>query len=326
DLRLRDDAPEPACPRGHVVVEMAALGICGTDLGYYDGDRSAPRSPWVLGHEGIGRIVRVGDGVDSTRVGERVAIEPNFPCGTCEPCASGLTSLCRNRGSLALTQPGLLAERVAIRADFAWPLPDATPDIAAVCIEPLAVAQAAIRRAALSDADSRVLVIGAGAQGLLLIEALTAAGRDTAVLDPHKERTELARQLGARQPAENESFSVAFETSGSAAGGSTAVERLAPSGRAVFVGLSNDPLPLSTLTLVRNGLTVTGSMIYDHPYDFAATIAAVVSGGVHPERVLGRAYPFERSDEAFADARTNHGKTWIFFGEKAPDRTKEVSR
>ena len=305
------ERPEPVCGPGEVMIEIEAVGLCGTDLSYWAGTRVAPRTPWILGHEGTGRIVRTGDGVDPARVGERVVVEPNLPCGECSPCAAQSPALCLRRGSLALNLPGLLAERVVIPAAFAWALPDSIDIDAAACIEPLAVAAAAVRRASIDESVQSCLVIGAGAQGLLLSELLQARGLQVIIAEPHPDRAARAVELGARTLTGDALFPVVFETSGSASGGEAAIAHAAAGSTVVLVGVGPDPIPLSSERVVRGGIRIIGSMIYDHPTDFPHTIDLVARGAVHPQRVLGPAHVLEEAATAFATAATSVGKTWI---------------
>lgn len=304
---------EPTAGAGEVLVEIHAVGICGTDLGYWKGLRVPSQYPWVLGHEAAGRIIGVGEGVDPQRIGELVALEPNYPGGHCAPCERNETSLCTDRGSVALNLPGFLAERVSAPAEFAWTLPDDLPLEAAVCTEPLAVVMGAIRRAGEMPTGSRVLVVGAGAQGLLLVHSLKSGGHDVAVQEPNPDRLDRALGLGARLADDDELFPFTFESSGSARGGESTVNRLAPAGTAIFIGVGNDPIPVDSRVLVRRGVRLQGSMIYDHPVDFATTVAAISSRAVRPELTLGKEFTFAETEAAFATSHELPGKTWIRF-------------
>ena len=128
-LRLVDDWPEPQPRSGQVVVQVRGVGICGSDLALLAGRRPPPALPWVPGHESTGEIIGAGPGADAGRIGQRVIIEPNFPCLACPACRAGRTSACPYRVSLGFNAPGVLAERIAVPAQFAWPVPGrgATP-------------------------------------------------------------------------------------------------------------------------------------------------------------------------------------------------------
>ncbi|MFY9671226.1 MAG: alcohol dehydrogenase catalytic domain-containing protein [Trebonia sp.] len=312
-LRVVDGWPEPAAGAGQVIVQVRGVGICGSDLALLAGRRKPPALPWVPGHETFGVIVATGQDIDPGRVGERVVIEPNVPCFECPACAAGRTSACPRRQILGFNAPGTLAERVVVPAGLAWPVPRTWTDQDAVCAEPLAVAQAAIRRSGAS-AGMRCLVVGAGSQGMLLCLALAAMGAVPFVLEPHPGRLEVAASLGARPAsAQDDGFQLAFETSGLAAAFAEAVRRTAGGGGIVAIGMSSEPLGLTSQTLVSRQLTVLGSLIYDHPGDFAMTMRADLDG-LRPGRVLRACYPLDDAPSAFAAAREVPGKTWIRVG------------
>ncbi len=134
-VRVVEDWPEPVCAPDEVVVQMRAVGLCGSDLSVYDGHRDLPSLPWLMGHEGGGELVEVGEQVSDRRVGERVVIEPNLSCLSCPACLSGVTSDCPKRRILGMNAPGVLAERVAVPAAFVLPVPAAWPDQVLACFE-----------------------------------------------------------------------------------------------------------------------------------------------------------------------------------------------
>ena len=307
-LRVADDWPEPSAGSGQVVVRVLGVGICGSDLALLSGARRAPGYPWVPGHEAFGEVVATGDGVSRDRAGQRVVIEPNYPCLRCPACRSGRTSMCPDRVVVGFTAPGTLAARVAVPAAFAWPVPGGWADTDAVCAEPLTVALAAIRRSGAAP-GSRCLVVGAGSQGTLLCVALAACGISPYVLEPQPGRRDLAVSLGARAARDSDAgFEVIFETSGAEAALAEAIGRAAPGATLTLIGLGPEQARVDTGLLVRRQLTLRGSLIYDHPGDFAATVAAPPPS---PGRVLRASYPFEEVAEAFRAAREVPGKTWI---------------
>jgi 2-desacetyl-2-hydroxyethyl bacteriochlorophyllide A dehydrogenase len=309
-LRIIDDWPEPTAGPGEVIVQVRGVGICGSDLALLGGRRRPPRLPWIPGHETIGDIVATGPGVAPERVGERVAVEPNLPCLACPVCLAGMTSACQRRIILGFNAPGTLAERIAVPGDFAWPVPADWTDADAVCAEPLAVAQAAIRRAG-DAAGARWLVVGAGSQGTLLCLALTNQGITPHVLEPRPGRLELAEELGAKAATDDDlGFDLVFETSGSPAAFAETLRRAAPGGAIVVIGMSSEPLSLTTQTLVTRQLTLRGSLIYDHPGDFAVTMRTPMPA-LRPGRVLRACYPLAEADRAFQAALEVPGKTWI---------------
>ncbi|MDX3382085.1 alcohol dehydrogenase catalytic domain-containing protein [Streptomyces niveiscabiei] len=334
-----EDWPSPEGGPRDVVVAVEGVGVCGTDLAVFHGRREVPGSPWVMGHEGFGRIVAVGTDVVDRQVGQRVVIEPNYACLECVDCRMGLTSACPRRAIVGLNSPGVLAERVVVPAPFAHPVGSAQgaasagelgagradpADLAGLtdpagsisladlaCAEPYAVARAAVRRSGVTARD-RCLVVGAGAQGLLVCLTLARLGAVPVVTEPHPLRLEKAVRLGAVADDGRGGFTYVFETSGYAPALSPAVERAAPGATVVLVGLNSEPLPLSTDDVVRRQLVVRGSMIYDHPGDFTAAVAELPAA--RPGRVIEAGFSLTEAQEAFAGASSRAGKTWIRIG------------
>jgi alcohol dehydrogenase/L-iditol 2-dehydrogenase len=310
-VALVDDWPDPECGPNEVIVRMRAVGLCGSDLSLYDGRRDLPSVPWVLGHEGGGCIVAVGSAVNDRRIGQRVVIEPNFPCLQCRACRSGVTSDCPERTILGINRPGILAERVAVPAPFTWPVPDTWPDEVLACFEPLAVARSAVRRSGVGRGQE-ALVVGAGSQGIFVVLSLLAVGAVPYVTDPHEGRVVLAEKLGAqRADARADTYPYVFETAGRPAAFESAMRSIASTGTVTLIGLSHEPVQLLTSDVVRRGLTIIGSIIYDHPRDFADTRDAVMAMDSWPEHAVQAGVAPELAASAFAEARHTVGKSWI---------------
>ncbi|MGH3248033.1 MAG: zinc-dependent alcohol dehydrogenase [Trebonia sp.] len=310
EIAMEADWPEPEPARGEVVVGLTGVGLCGSDLAVWSGERTVSL-PWIVGHEGTGTIVAVGAGVHRARLGERVVIEPNYPCGACADCLRGRTAMCPRRQSLGINLPGLLRERAAIPAQFAWTAPAGLADQDLVCVEPMAVALHAARLGE-AAAGSSCLIVGAGSQGLLLLLVLRALGAEVAVVEPHDGRLALARGLGAR-PADRAAYELVFETSGSAGGTQQALRSLGPGGTLVLIGIPHDDIPLSTASIVRGQRTVMGSIIYDHPGDFSDTLAFIADNSLAPSSIIRRTFGFDDAQAALSSAVNVPGKSWIKF-------------
>ncbi len=206
DVRL-DEVPAPSAPRGEVIVEVAACGLCGSDLHeYLHGRVDIPKRPHpltgvmppvTLGHEFAGRVVALGPGVGDFRPGDRVAVNPCLTCGECAWCRRGQSNLCAKLGTLGLSRDGALAPLVAVPTSGCHRLPAEVDDEQAAVVEPLAVAVHACARARLQGGE-RVAVIGGGAIGLLVLQVLRAKGAAfVVVVEPRAERRRLALELGA---------------------------------------------------------------------------------------------------------------------------------
>jgi L-iditol 2-dehydrogenase len=155
DVRLEErPVPEPG-PR-EVLVEVSAVGVCGSDVHYYEHGRIGDhvvRAPMVLGHESAGRVAAVGSHATRHAIGDRVTLEPGVPCGGCRECRAGRYNLCSDVVFFA-TPPidGAFANFVAIHEDFAFALPDALSDEVGALMEPLSVGIWACRKAGITAA------------------------------------------------------------------------------------------------------------------------------------------------------------------------------
>ena len=310
EVVMTADWPEPAPARGEVVVELTGVGLCGSDLAVWSGSRPVD-FPWIVGHEGTGTIVAVGEDVSGRRIGDRVVIEPNYPCGACGGCLRGRTAMCARRLSVGINIPGLLRERAAIPAQFAWTAPAGLTDQDLVCVEPMTVALHAARLGG-AGTGSSCLIVGAGSQGLLLLLVLRAMGADVAVVEPHEGRLAIARSLGA-EPATPGAYELVFETSGSVGGTQQALRSLGTGGTLVLIGIPHDDVPLSTASIVRGHATVMGSIIYDHPRDFSDALAFIAGNSLAPSSIIRRTFSFSDSQAALSSAVDVSGKSWIKF-------------
>ena len=235
DLRLHEE-PDPDPQPGEVLVRVGAVGLCGSDRHWFVesaiGD-AVLREPLVLGHEFSGVVVA------GPRAGERVVLDPAAPCGRCALCMSGQGHLCAEmRFAGHGSTDGALRTLVAWPEHLAHALPDVVDDEAAPLLEPLGVALHALELGAAAPGTTAA-VFGCGPLGLLLVQALRAAGvRVDRASDPLSHRAAAARELGAAgsEPAGPE-VDVAFEAAGDDGALDAAIAAARPGGRVVLVGI-----------------------------------------------------------------------------------------
>src|SRR2546429_3017260 len=204
DLRV-EQRPIPTPLDGEVLVRILSVGVCGSDVHYYEHGRIGDfvvKSPLVLGHESSGEIVEVGNGVSQARVGERVAIEPGEPCGRCDQCLAGRYNLCPNiRFHGTPPVDGTLSEFVTVKSALAFNVPDEISDNAAALLEPLSVGIWAIRKAG-TQIGTSLLIAGAGPVGLVTTKVALAMGATRiAVTDVNRHRLSAALAGGATEIA-----------------------------------------------------------------------------------------------------------------------------
>lgn len=302
DLRV-EQRDEPSVGPGQVKIRVAAGGICGSDLHYYlHGGFGAVRlkEPMILGHEIAGTVVEIGTNAPGIQVGQKVAVNPSLPCGTCRYCQQGLQNQCldmRFYGS-AMRMPhvqGGFCDFLACEAMQAVVVPDHVSLHEAAFAEPLAVCLHAVRRAG-SLLGARVLVAGAGPIGVLTIAAARLAGAAeivaTDILDPPlaiagtmgADRTiNVASEPDALSPykAHKGSFDVMFEAAGGASTVLAGLELLRARGILVQVGQGAEvSLPMSLL--VTKEIDLRGSFRFHKEFAMAAAAIAKRQIDVRP--------------------------------------------
>jgi L-iditol 2-dehydrogenase len=308
------ERPVPRPGPDEVLVEVASVGVCGSDTHYYDHGRIGSyvvERPLVLGHEASGRIAEVGPGVPTDRVGQRVSIEPGVPDFTCEQCLAGRYNLCPDMRFFA-TPPidGAFAEYVLVHQAFAHPVPDSIGDDAAALCEPLSVGIWACRKAGVT-AGSRVLVTGAGPIGLVALQCALAFGAtEVAVSDVNPARLALAGELGATTLLDARERDAAtlerpprilLECSGHPAAAGAGIRALDRAGRAVLVGMGGDEMPLPLSVVQERELEVTGTFRYANTWPTA--IALIAAGRVDVDRLVTGSYGLEQAEDALTAAR-----------------------
>ena len=305
-----DEVPDPEPGPDEVLIAVGGVGLCGSDLAVFSGKWKAPTYPWIMGHEAFGVIEALGPGVSPDRLGQTVVIEPNLPCFACDQCSRGSTSSCVKRQSVGMNRDGALAERVVVPDRFAWSMPG-VPDKDLVCVEPTTVAMAALRRLGAPLPDSAI-VVGVGAQGLVMLLALMERGVEVSVQDVNPDRVAFAVDLGAVPAMGNDGrrFRLVVDTVGSPSSMAAALDRV-DGGTVLCLGLDDRPLVLDAQTLVRRQLTLRGSLTYDHPADFEEVTALVAGGRFSPGRIISDEYRLEDAQLAFERSGSARGKTWI---------------
>jgi L-iditol 2-dehydrogenase len=317
DLRL-SDVPVPAPEPGMSLVQVTAVGICGSDLHWWGeagiGDATLAQ-PLVLGHEAAGVIV------EGPRNGERVAIDPSVPCGACRSCRDGHRNLCsRTLFAGYAGQDGAMRDFMTWPSELLHPLPDALTDAEGSLLEPLGVAIHALDLGHVRLGAS-VAVVGCGPIGLLLVQVLRAAGAGTVTaVDRLPHRREAAARLGAevvtdptqasnlviRHELTDEGVDVAFEMAGTSEAVQLAMAMSRPGGRVVLGGIpSDDQTTFQASVARRKGLTIAMVRRMKEVYPRATSLAA--EHRVDLASLVTHSFPLEKAAEAFGAAAQRVG-------------------
>ncbi|GHH71677.1 Zn-dependent alcohol dehydrogenase [Streptomyces sulfonofaciens] len=307
-----ETAGTPPLPAGHVRIDVAYTGICGTDLHVYHGAMDARvEPPGVIGHEMSGRIAEIGPDVTGWHVGEQVTVMPLVPCGQCPACSAGHDHICHRLVFLGIDATGSMQTSWTVPATTLVRLPaDLRLDHAAL-VEPTAVAVHDVHRADLR-AGEKALVVGGGPIGLLIAIVAHRSGADVLLAEPDPYRRAVAEDVGlpTYDPSAEDGAgsiarwtggagaAVAFEVSGAQAGVGTAVEALATRGRLVQVAIHPVPREISLHRFFWRELTLVGARLYDRG-DFETAVRLIADGEIPAARLISRIEPLERAAQAF---------------------------
>jgi len=300
--------PEPAPGPGEVLVRVAACGICGSDVHGYDGSSGRRIPPIVMGHEAAGRIAKLGARVTEFAEGDRVTFDSTIYCGVCDPCRRGEMNLCDNRQVLGVSCPdyrraGAFAEYVVVPSRVLYRLPDNLSFAEAAMLEAVAVAVHAVSLAEISP-KSTALVLGAGMIGLLVVQALRAAGCSRVfVADIDSSRLQLARGVGATavlssgaglaaevlQLSGGDGADVAVEAVGRNETVAAAVESVRKGGTVVLVGNTSPEVALPLQKVVTRQIRLQGSCASAGEYPRAMELLA--SGAIQVKPLITAVAP-----------------------------------
>jgi alcohol dehydrogenase len=304
-MRYRDE-PEPVPGVGEVVIAVDAVGICGSDMHAYHGHDPRRVAPLILGHELAGTIV-AGEGV-----GRRVTVNPLIICGGCEYCVTGRDNLCLQRTMIGMTRPGGFAERLSVPVASVIDIPAAMDARTAALTEPAATGMHALNLAMRALArplpEARVLVIGAGAVGLLTALLARAYGcRDVRVAETNALRRESASRSAelqvydpatGRGPGDN-AVELVIDAVGARSTRAAALAAVRPGGVVVHIGLMDWASEIDMRKLTLAEITLIGTYTYSMA-DLRATVQALQAGIYGPlDWVEER--PLAEGADAFAD-------------------------
>jgi len=311
-----EDVPEPEPGPQDVLIRVRKTSICGTDLHILRWDEWAQETipvPMTVGHEFMGEIVALGDGVEGLDVGQRVAGEGHITCGHCRNCRAGRRHFCHNHVGLGVTRPGAFAEFVAIPAANVFPLPEHINDDVAAVLDPLGNATHTALSFDLVGED--ILITGAGPIGIMATAISRHVGaRFIVVTDPNSYRLAMAQHMGADRtllPAEGaleavmtdlgmtEGFDIGMEMSGNGDAFNQMLSVMNHGGRVAVLGIPPDVVTVDLNAVIFKGLTVKGiygRLIFETWYK----MSAMLKGGLDISSIITHRFPAEMFEEAFA--------------------------
>jgi L-iditol 2-dehydrogenase len=322
DLRL-EEIPRPTAGPGEVLLRVASVGICGSDVHYYlegsIGDQVISE-PLVLGHEFSARVTEPGGAAGRLTAGQLVTVDPAIPCGRCESCEQGHPNLCptiRFRGSPGID--GACAEYIAMPAENCFPLPEELSADEGVLLETLGIAIHSVDLSSLRPGQT-VAILGAGPIGLLTAAVVKVAGAaEIYMTEPLEYRRQFALDYAADAVFDpgacdvvaeilgltgGRGVDVVFEAAGAPETPAQAAELARPGGKVLVSGIpSDDTMTMKAGTVRRKGLTIKLVRRMKHTYPRA--IRMVQTGRVQVKPLASHVYPLERVAEALETAATH---------------------
>ena len=316
DVRVTD-VPEPQCGPNDVLIQVAACGICGTDLHIIDGEFPPTTYPIVIGHEFGGEVLGVGDEVKGIAVGDRVGVDPTLNCGFCYFCQRGKGNLCENWNGIGVgrTQGGF-AERVAVPARCVYPLPEGLDYAAAALVEPVSCVVHGFHLLQPQPGDS-FLIYGAGAMGLQNAQLARFYGASkVALIDINPSRLEIARGFGfdlvgasldeVRVHA-SRGFDNVIEATGVTKVAERAIDGVIRGGKLLLFGVCppHQTAAYEPFKIYNEEITVVGTMAVLRSYGQAIDVLA--AGAVDTEKMVTHTLPLDRFAEAVELVRKGAG-------------------
>jgi len=309
-----ETVPDPTPGPREVVIEVAAAGICGTDLHILQGE-FAPTLPIIPGHEFSGTVVALGAEVTEVAVGDRVAADPSLHCGECYECRRGRGNMCERWAAIGVTHPGAVADFVAVPVKNCWTVPDSVTLDAAALVEPLSCAVRGydVLRSQLAN---HVLIYGSGTMGLMMLELAKRAGAATvSIVDLNQDRLDTARLLGctaavtsADELVRPRGWDLVIDCTGAAAAISDGLGRVAKAGTFLQFGVSDysTRVEIEPYKIYNHEITITGSMAVLHSFERAGELLA--AGVLQPDVMISHRYPLEKFPDALDQFRAGIGR------------------
>lgn len=318
-----DKKPAP----GQVVVQVKAVGICGTDFHIFEKGRDDVQLPRVMGHELSGVVVETGEGVENVKAGDHVVMDPVIACKSCKTCLSGHANVCENVKCFGVQMDGGFQDYILVDADRLYSYPESISFEEAALVEPFSVASNSINRTQGKEGD-RVVVIGTGTIGLCLIQALKGLKAQILAGDIEEKKLQAAERFGADRVINTKETDLCQAVEKFYPGGADviidavgvsgltqmAVDMAAPCARIAVIAFDSRPMEIPPVKITKKELTLIGSRM--NLNRFPEVLKWMNDGMIRPKDMITAVYPVEQIQEAFEKMMERDGasiKTIIRF-------------
>lgn len=299
-------------PVNNVLIKISASGICGSDVGIYQGTNAAATYPRVIGHEIVGYVVEVGEGATKVKVGDRVIVDQVVPCGHCYACRKGRPNVCGNLRVRGVHIDGGYREYMAVPDKDCYLVPDMLTDEEAVMIEPTTIAVQCCSRAQIEEIDD-VMIVGCGALGSSILRivklfhphSIIVSDIDDAKLQEALDNgatyaiNSLKEDVPARAHELTGGYGPTVTIDSACVKGSllTALQSTGNAGRVITMGFATRPDEVNQFVITSKELDVRGSRLQNRK--FQQVIDLVNEGKVDLRGSVSHTWPMEKAQEAF---------------------------
>ena len=309
------DAPKPEMGYNDILIKIKKTAICGTDIHIYNWDDWSQATipvPMVVGHEYLGEVVAIGEGVKGFEIGDRVSGEGHLVCGHCRNCRGGRTHLCRNTSGVGVNREGSFAEYLVIPAFNAFKIPDDVSDELASIFDPFGNAVHTALSFDLVGED--VLITGAGPIGIMAAAVCKHVGaRHVVITDVNEYRLDLAKKMGATRAVNvakenladvmqelgmSEGFDVGLEMSGVPSAFSSMLDAMNHGGKIAMLGIPPEDMGIDWSKVIFKGLTIKG--IYGREmFETWYKMASLIQSGLDISPIITHSYPIDDFQQGF---------------------------
>lgn len=311
DLRVIDMEKPVLDEKNNILVRMTAAGICGSDVGIYHGTNAAATYPRVIGHEIVGVVAEIGEGVNSLKVGDRVIVNQVTSCGHCYPCSIGRGNVCDELKVRGVHIDGGYREFIAVNESECYILPEGLSDTDAVMIEPTTIAIQVCSRAELKKEDM-LLILGAGALGSTILKVAREICDHIVVADIMDDKLEDAKKNGAKYTVNvlkedlNEKLreytfghgsTVSIDASGTKDSLLTLLKVTGNAGTVITTGFNNAPVDANQFLITSKELDVRGSRLQNKM--FGKAIEMIMEGKLDLNGSVSHTFPLTKAQDAF---------------------------
>jgi L-gulonate 5-dehydrogenase len=307
------EIPKPEIKKDNdVIVKITSGGICGSDMGIWDGTNSLATYPRIIGHEFGGIVEEIGKGVTQVKIGDKVAVDPVVSCGECYACKIGRHNVCSTLEVMGVHRDGGFSEYIVADEKNIHKFNVDFDESLLSLVEPYTIGVEINNRGQISEGD-KVLIMGSGPIGVCAMQVAKRNGAKVMMTDLVRERLEKAKSMGADEIVNilednleeriaaftnGEGIPVIIDTVCIPSSFEQSVRLACPAGRVVVIGLKDKPSNITMAEITKKELTIVGSRLNNNCFD--EVIAGFEDGSLNPEKLKTKEFNYKDIRQAIA--------------------------